>query len=248
MAGRCVMRCCPCTATKSSWPRRTLASPRWGYRAPHRHACPRRRSRRVPHAGIQHQGSSLDSDTRHMSLRGVVHLLQRYLLNSAEACKGNRPPARRSIAMSSRIQVAVVHDNFLTRAGLTATFAACADMAVRAMDSSDAELPDFDVACRDLRSGPWPSWMPDGGAGVLTRGPESRSLPVRISSGKSAKAVECGAGRLHVAGRDRRGSCWRFAFGAPGRMPTCRLRSRPSSRRALPPNPSPRGRKRCSRW
>lgn len=55
--------------------------------------------------------------------------------------------------MSSQIHVAVVHDNFLTRAGLTATFAACADMAVRAIDADDAELLDFDVAVADLRSG-----------------------------------------------------------------------------------------------
>jgi DNA-binding NarL/FixJ family response regulator len=55
--------------------------------------------------------------------------------------------------MSSQIHVAVVHDNFLTRAGLTATFAACADMAVRAIDADDAGLLDFDVAVADLRSG-----------------------------------------------------------------------------------------------
>ena len=52
-----------------------------------------------------------------------------------------------------RIQVAVVHDNFLTRAGLTATFAACADMDVRALDASDAALLEFDVAVADLHSG-----------------------------------------------------------------------------------------------
>jgi len=54
---------------------------------------------------------------------------------------------------SLKIHVAVVHDNFLTRAGLTATFAACADMAVRAMDPGDAGLMDFDVAVADLHSG-----------------------------------------------------------------------------------------------
>jgi len=56
----------------------------------------------------------------------------------------------------STIHVAVVHDNFLTRAGLTATFAACADMAVRAVEPGEfgaAELPKFDVAVADLRSG-----------------------------------------------------------------------------------------------
>jgi DNA-binding NarL/FixJ family response regulator len=54
---------------------------------------------------------------------------------------------------SPRIRVAVVHDNFLTRVGLTATFAACTDMAVRAIDPGDAESLDFDVAVADLRSG-----------------------------------------------------------------------------------------------
>jgi DNA-binding NarL/FixJ family response regulator len=54
---------------------------------------------------------------------------------------------------SPTIHVVVVHDNFLTRAGLTATFAACADMDVRAIDPGDAELLDFDVAVADLRSG-----------------------------------------------------------------------------------------------
>ena len=54
---------------------------------------------------------------------------------------------------SPTIQVAVVHDNFLTHAGLTATFAACSDMAVRGVDPDDAELLGFDVAVADLRSG-----------------------------------------------------------------------------------------------
>ena len=54
---------------------------------------------------------------------------------------------------SPMIHVAVVHDNFLTRAGLSATFAACADMAVRTIDPGNAELPDADVAVADLRSG-----------------------------------------------------------------------------------------------
>ena len=54
---------------------------------------------------------------------------------------------------SPRIRVAVVHDNFLTRAGLTATFAACTDMDARAIDAGDAEPLDFDVAVADLRSG-----------------------------------------------------------------------------------------------
>jgi DNA-binding NarL/FixJ family response regulator len=52
-----------------------------------------------------------------------------------------------------RIHVAVVHDNFLTRVGLTATFAACEDMAVRSIDLDGAELLGFDVAVADLRSG-----------------------------------------------------------------------------------------------
>jgi DNA-binding NarL/FixJ family response regulator len=54
---------------------------------------------------------------------------------------------------SPRIRVAVVHDNFLTRAGLTATFESCADMAVRAIDPVDTELLHFDVAVADWRSG-----------------------------------------------------------------------------------------------
>jgi DNA-binding NarL/FixJ family response regulator len=54
---------------------------------------------------------------------------------------------------SPSIHVAVVHDNFLTRAGLVATFAGCADMAVRALDPGDAELLDADVVVADLRSG-----------------------------------------------------------------------------------------------
>jgi DNA-binding NarL/FixJ family response regulator len=51
------------------------------------------------------------------------------------------------------IHVAVVHDNFLTRAGLTATFAACADMAVLAIDSCNVELSDFNVVVADLCNG-----------------------------------------------------------------------------------------------
>jgi len=54
---------------------------------------------------------------------------------------------------STRIHVAVVHDNFLTRAGLMATFAACADMAVRAMDPCDEELLDCNIVVADLYSG-----------------------------------------------------------------------------------------------
>jgi DNA-binding NarL/FixJ family response regulator len=52
-----------------------------------------------------------------------------------------------------RIRVAVVYGSFLTRVGLTATFAACADMVVCAMDSSDPSLLDFDVVVADWRSG-----------------------------------------------------------------------------------------------
>jgi DNA-binding NarL/FixJ family response regulator len=52
-----------------------------------------------------------------------------------------------------RIQVGVVHDSFLTQAGLTATFAACADMIVGATHLDDAALLDFDVVVADWRSG-----------------------------------------------------------------------------------------------
>jgi DNA-binding NarL/FixJ family response regulator len=54
---------------------------------------------------------------------------------------------------SPKINVAVVHDSFLTHAGLTATFAACADMTVSATHQHDAALQDFDVVVADWRSG-----------------------------------------------------------------------------------------------
>ena len=56
--------------------------------------------------------------------------------------------------MSMRnIRVAVVHDNFLTRTGLTATFTACDDMTVSEMAADDAELLLCDVVVADPHSG-----------------------------------------------------------------------------------------------
>jgi DNA-binding NarL/FixJ family response regulator len=51
------------------------------------------------------------------------------------------------------IYVAVVHDNFLARTGLTTTFAACDDMTVSEMATDDAELLRCDVVVADPRSG-----------------------------------------------------------------------------------------------
>ena len=51
------------------------------------------------------------------------------------------------------INVAVVHDNFLTRAGLATTFAAREDMTVRAMALDDIGLLLCDVVVADLRCG-----------------------------------------------------------------------------------------------
>ena len=100
---------------------------------------------------------------------------------------------------SSRIHVAVVHDNFLTRAGLTATFAACADMDVRAMDPGDAELLDFDVAVADLRSG---LGLLDA---VRRRGAHARRPRVAIVAcldleWQIRQAVECGAAAYLLLG------------------------------------------------
>jgi DNA-binding NarL/FixJ family response regulator len=56
--------------------------------------------------------------------------------------------------MSSRtIHVAVVHDNFLTRAGLTTTFAACSDMAVKSLPLDDSEVLFCSVVVADLQGG-----------------------------------------------------------------------------------------------
>ncbi|MDB5856832.1 MAG: hypothetical protein JWQ76_521 [Ramlibacter sp.] len=56
--------------------------------------------------------------------------------------------------MSSRtIRVAVVHDNFLARAGLTTTFAACSDMAVQALLPHDDEVWHCSVVVADLQGG-----------------------------------------------------------------------------------------------
>ena len=51
------------------------------------------------------------------------------------------------------IHVTVVHDNFLTRTGLTTTFAACSDMTVSEMNPDDAELMRSDVVVADPGSG-----------------------------------------------------------------------------------------------
>jgi DNA-binding NarL/FixJ family response regulator len=51
------------------------------------------------------------------------------------------------------IRVAVVHDNFLTCAGLTATFAARGDMAVQALLPQDGEVLRCDVVVADLQCG-----------------------------------------------------------------------------------------------
>ena len=51
------------------------------------------------------------------------------------------------------IHVAVVHDNFLTRAGLTTTFAACDDMTVSEMAADDDELLRCDVVVADPHNG-----------------------------------------------------------------------------------------------
>jgi|EndMetStandDraft_4_1072995.scaffolds.fasta_scaffold55363_2 DNA-binding NarL/FixJ family response regulator len=54
---------------------------------------------------------------------------------------------------SQRICVVVVHDNFLTRTGLTSTLAACDDVAVQALAPDDAALLYCDVVVADLDSG-----------------------------------------------------------------------------------------------
>ena len=100
---------------------------------------------------------------------------------------------------SAKIRVAVVHDNFLTRAGLTATFAACADMAVRAMDPADAELPDFDVAVADLRSG---LAILDAGRRrrAQTRSPRVAIVASSDLEWQIRQAVECGAAAYMLLG------------------------------------------------
>ena len=52
-----------------------------------------------------------------------------------------------------RTSVVVVHDNFVIRAGLTSTLAACDDIAVQAHAPDDAALPGCDVVVADLDSG-----------------------------------------------------------------------------------------------
>jgi DNA-binding NarL/FixJ family response regulator len=57
------------------------------------------------------------------------------------------------LTSSQRTRVGVVHDNFLARAGLTSTLAACDDVAVRTLDLDDAALVQCDVVVADLESG-----------------------------------------------------------------------------------------------
>jgi len=52
-----------------------------------------------------------------------------------------------------RTSVVVVHDNFVIRAGLTSTLAACDDIAVQAHAPGDAALLGRDVVVADLDSG-----------------------------------------------------------------------------------------------
>src|SRR5258706_8830406 len=101
--------------------------------------------------------------------------------------------------MSSAIHVAVVHDNFLRHAGLTATFAACADMAVRAIDPGDAELLDCDVAVADLRSG---LAILDAGRRhrAHTRSPRVAIVASSDLEWQIRQAVECGAAAYMLLG------------------------------------------------
>jgi DNA-binding NarL/FixJ family response regulator len=52
-----------------------------------------------------------------------------------------------------RTSVVVAHDNFVIRAGLTSTLAACEDIAVQAHEPGHAAVPDCDVVVADLDSG-----------------------------------------------------------------------------------------------
>jgi DNA-binding NarL/FixJ family response regulator len=54
---------------------------------------------------------------------------------------------------SQRTRVVVVHDNFLTRAGLTSALAACDDVAVQTLAPDDAALLGCDIVVADLDSG-----------------------------------------------------------------------------------------------
>jgi DNA-binding NarL/FixJ family response regulator len=99
-----------------------------------------------------------------------------------------------------RIHVAVVHDNFLTCVGLTATFAACADMAVRAIDPSEAQLLDFDVAVADFRSGLAILNAVRSGGRTHTRSPRVAIVANSGLEWQIRQAVKCGAAAYMLLG------------------------------------------------
>ena len=82
-------RCVPAHAwrRKSPWPRRAPASPRWGTEVPRDQRAANGVQITCPTRGIQPQGLSLDSDTRHMCQRVWSACPQRHGLDSAEACR-----------------------------------------------------------------------------------------------------------------------------------------------------------------
>jgi len=67
-------------------------------------------------------------------------------------CHSSTEPSATSLA-SQRTRVVVVHDNFLTRAGLTSTLAACDEIAVQTLVQDDAALLCCDIVVADLESG-----------------------------------------------------------------------------------------------
>jgi len=58
-----------------------------------------------------------------------------------------------TLSSPQRTHVVVVHDDFLTRAGLTSTLAACDDVAVQTLAPDDAALLRCDIVVADLDSG-----------------------------------------------------------------------------------------------
>jgi DNA-binding NarL/FixJ family response regulator len=68
-----------------------------------------------------------------------------------DRCHASNEP--RAAAFPQRTRVAVVHDNFLTRAGLTSTLSACDDVAVHTSGADDATLLSCDIVVADLESG-----------------------------------------------------------------------------------------------